>query len=100
MVAVLLIHCCCALSLYTKQVILVIVLNVLHLLQVSSDERFMGALLPLHLGIKVSNLSRQILDLIARVRVEIMDHVVLNLERVALHLSVAEFLSHAQNQSF
>ncbi len=64
----------------------VLVLVVLHLLQMRNDKRVVSLLLLLHLGVEVLNLRLELFYLFAGVLVEIMDHVLLDLECVALHL--------------
>ena len=93
MVVVLFGHDFSALHLYIGDVLLVLVLVVLHLLQVGYHKRVVGLLLALHLRIEVLDLRFQLLNLFAGVHVEVMDHILLDLQGIALHLCITQLLS-------
>ena len=91
-VLVLLAHDLSALGLGALDGLSVLVLVVLDLLQMRHNESVVRLLLLLHLRVEVLDLGFQLFDLLPRVLVEVVDHVLLNLKRVALHLRVGQFL--------
>ena len=91
-VLVLLAHDLSALGLGALDGLSVLVLVVLDLLQMRHNESVVRLLLLLHLRVEVLDLGFQLFDLLPRVLVEVVDHVLLNLKRVALHLRVGKFL--------
>ena len=62
-----------------------LVVNVVHLLLVREDTSLSGFFFTLHDCIIVPDLGIQILDLFTSVLVEVVDQIVLDLHRVALH---------------
>ena len=88
MVLVLLSHDLGSFGLGAFDSFLVLVLVVLHLLKMRDDQGVVCLLLLLHLRIEVLNVRLQLFDLLASVLVEVMDHILLDLECVALHLRV------------
>ena len=68
----------------------VLVLVMLHLLQMGYHKRVVRVFLFLHLCVKVLDLRLKLLDLLPGVLIEVVDHVLLNLQSVTLHLRVLE----------
>jgi len=64
----------------------VLILVVLNLLQMGDDKGVVLLFLFLHLGVEVLNLGFQLFDLLPRVLIEVVDHVLLYLQRITLHL--------------
>ena len=92
-VLVLLAHDLSALGLGALDGLAVLVLMMLDLLQMRHNKGVVCLFLPLHLGVEVLNLGLQLFDLLPCVLIEIVDHVLLDLERVALHLGIRQLLS-------
>jgi len=67
-----------------------LVLKVLHLLHVHLDLDSVVRLLGLHLGVEVLDLRGGLRDLVLGVCVEVVDHVLLDLDDVSLDLGVFE----------
>ena len=64
----------------------VLILVMLNLLQMGDDKGVVLLFLFLHLGVEVLNLGFQLFDLLPRVLIKVVDHVLLYLQRVTLHL--------------
>ena len=81
------------LSLHSIDVLLVLIVVMLDFLLMRDNERIMILFLSLHLCVEVLNLRFEFFDLLARIHVEVMNHVLFDLKSVALHLGIAELLS-------
>ena len=98
MVGVLFSHNFSAFHLHVCDVLLVLILVVLHLLQVGDHKSIVRLLLALHLRVEVLDLGLELLDLFARVHIEIVDHVLLNLQGIALHFRITKLLAEVLNR--
>lgn len=92
-VLVLLGHDVGTVSLGTFDGLPVLILVMLHLLEVGDDERVVRSLFLLHHRVEVLNLSLELLDLLPSVLIKVMDHVLLNLQCITLHLRVGQLLA-------
>ena len=93
MVVVLFSHDFSALNLHISDVLLVLVLVVLHLLQVRDHKSVVLLLLFLHIGVEILHLCFKLFDLLSGVHVEVMNHVLLNLQGIALHFRITKLLA-------
>ena len=91
-VLVLLTHDLRCVSLGLLNGLTVLILVVLNLLQMGDDKGVVLLFLFLHLGVEVLNLGFQLFDLLPRVLIKVVDHVLLDLQRIALHLRVRQLL--------
>lgn len=75
----------------------VLILVVLYLLQMGNHKRVVRVFLLLHLRVEILDLGLELLDLLPGVLIEVVDHVLLNLQGVTLHLGVLEFFAQIEN---
>ena len=92
MVLVLLTHDLSAISLGLLDGLTVLVLVVLNLLQMGDDKGVVLLFLLLHLGVEILDLGLQLFDFLPRILIEVVDHVLLDLQRITLHLRVRQLL--------
>lgn len=90
MVLLLLFHLELGFHLFVLTVVEMVVVQVLNLLHVRDDLRTVITFLLLHLSVEVLDFGFLLLDLSTSVVIEIVDHVLLNLEHVTLHLCLLE----------
>jgi len=100
MMLLLLFHFKLGLDLLVLAIVKMIVVEMLHLLHIRCDLGAVIRLFLLHLRVEVLNFSLLLLDLRTRVVIEIVDHILLDLEHVTLDLGLLKARTQTFNGHF